>query len=159
MTTVDPQNHRRVRVVRRANGFPLLRPEGFQGFLQPARVSGAHHRVMFQFGQQRFAFTLGAAQHGVEQRFGPWLFQFVGAAHGFADGGVGRDAGVKQLVEADQQQRLDIGVRSLEWLLQQLGRQCRQTRLPTCGAKRQVLSETAVAVFNLVHLRRQRAVE
>ena len=35
--------------------------------MQPARVRGAHHRVMFELGQQRFAFTLGAAQHGVEQ--------------------------------------------------------------------------------------------
>jgi hypothetical protein len=73
MAAVDPQDHRRVRVVRRADGFPLLRPEGFQGFLQPARMGGAHHRVALQLGQQRFAFALGAAQHGVEQAL----------AHGF----------------------------------------------------------------------------
>ncbi|MNG03551.1 hypothetical protein D3C84_866370 [compost metagenome] len=61
MATVDPQNHRRMGIVCRTDGFPLLRPESLQGFLQPARVSGAHHRIVFQFGKQRFAFPLGAA--------------------------------------------------------------------------------------------------
>jgi hypothetical protein len=125
MTAIDPQDHRRVRVVGRADGFPLLGPERLQGFLQPARVGGAHHRVMFQLGQQRFAFALGAAQHGVEQGLGPRLFQLVGATDGFADCRVGRHAGVEQLIQAHQQQRLDIGVRRLERLLQQLGRQRR----------------------------------
>ncbi len=159
MTTVDPQDHRRMRVVRRANGFPLLRPERLEGFLQPARVGSAHHWIVFQLGQQRFAFTLGAAQHGVEQGLGPGLFQLVGATHGFTDGGMGRNPGVEQLIETNQQQRFDIGVGCLERLLQQLGRQRRQTRLPASGAERQVLGEAAITVFNLVHLRRQGTVE
>ncbi|MNO94778.1 hypothetical protein D3C76_864050 [compost metagenome] len=100
MAAVDPQNHGRVRVVRRANGFPLLGPEGFERFLQPARVGGAHYRVVFQLGQQGFAFPLRAAQYGIEQGLGPGFFQLVGATHGFADRGVGRDSGVEQLVEA-----------------------------------------------------------
>ncbi|MNV36414.1 hypothetical protein D3C71_1278890 [compost metagenome] len=159
MAAVDSQDHRRVRIVRRADGFPLLWPECLQGFLQPARVGGAHHRIAFQFGENRFAFALSVTQHGVEQGFGPRLFQLVGATDGFADGGMGRNAGVEQLVEADQQQRLDIGVSGLEWFLQQLGRQRRQTRLPASGAERQILGETAITVLDLVQLRRQRAVE
>ncbi|VVM93973.1 hypothetical protein PS645_02930 [Pseudomonas fluorescens] len=127
--------------------------------MQPARVGGAHHRVVFQLGEQCFAFTLGAPQHGVEQGLGPRLFQLVGTADGFADSGVGRHAGVEQLVQTYQQQRLDIGVRSLEGFLQQLRRQRRQSWLPAGGAEGQILSEAAIAVFNLVHLRGQRTVE
>jgi hypothetical protein len=159
MTAVDPQNHRRVGVVRRADRFPLLRPERLQRLLQPARVGGAHHRIVFQLGEHRFAFPLRAAQYRVEQGLGPGLFQLVGATDGFTDGGVGRDAGVEQLVEADQQQRFDIGVGRLERLLQQPGRQRRQSWLPARGAERQVLGETAIAVFDLVQLRWQRTVE
>ncbi|MCY1188287.1 hypothetical protein D9M73_293730 [compost metagenome] len=110
---------------------------------------------MFQLAQQGLAFPLRAAQYGIEQGLGPGLFQLVGATHGFADRGVGRDAGVEQLIETDQQQRFDIGVGSLERFLQQLGRQRRQARLPASGAKRQILGEAAITVFNLVQLRRQ----
>ncbi|MNX96948.1 hypothetical protein D3C86_1292930 [compost metagenome] len=117
MAAVDPQNHRRMRVIRRADGFPLLWPECFQGFLQPTRVGGAHHRIAFQFGKNRFAFALSVTQHGVEQGFGPRLFQFVGATDSLTDSGVSRNAGVEQLVEANQQQRLDIGVSGLKWFL------------------------------------------
>jgi hypothetical protein len=159
VATVDPQNHRRMRIVRRADGFPLLRPERLQGFLQPAWVSGAHHRITLQLSENRFAFALGITQHCVEQGLGPRLFQLVGATHGFADGGVCRDAGVEQLIEADQQQRFDIGVGGFKWFLQQLGRQRRQTRLPARGTEGQVLSETAVTVLDLVQLRGQRTVE
>ncbi len=127
--------------------------------MQPARVGGAYHRIMFQLGQQRFAFTLGAAQYGVKQGFGPGFFQLVGATHGFTDGCVSGHAGIEQLIEADQQQRLDVSIRRLEGFLQQLGGQRRQARLPTGGAKGQVLGETAIAVFYLIQLRRQRTVQ
>ena len=123
--------------------------------MQPARVGGAHHRIMFQLGQQRFAFTLGAAQHGIEQGLGPGFFQLVGAADGFTNGGVGGHAGVEQLVETHQQQRLDIRVRRFERFLQQLGGQRRQPWLPTGGAKGQVLRKPPIAVFNLIQLRGQ----
>ncbi|MNC72261.1 hypothetical protein D3C75_1232910 [compost metagenome] len=86
-------------------------------------MGGANHRVVFKLGQQRFALTLGAAQYSVEQGLGPWFFQLVGAPHGFADGRVGRDSGVKQLIQPHQQQRLDIGIGGLERFLQQLTRQ------------------------------------
>ncbi|MOA06307.1 hypothetical protein D3C78_1259380 [compost metagenome] len=148
-----------MRIVRRANGFPLLWPERLQRFLQPARVSGAHHRIAFQLGENCFALALSITQHCVEQRLGPGLFQLVGATDGFTDGGMGRDAGIEQLIETDQQQCLDIGVGGFEWFLQQLGRQCRQARLPARGAKGQVLGEAAITVLDLVHLRRQRTVE
>jgi len=75
----------------------------FQRFLQPARMGEADHRITLQFGEQRFAFALSIAQHGVEQALGPGLLQFVRAADGFADGGVRRYAGVEQLIQADQQ--------------------------------------------------------
>ncbi len=117
-------------VVRRADGFPLLGPKGFQRLLQPTWVGGTYHRITLQLGQQLAAFALGAAQHGIEQALGPGFLQLVGATDGLADGGVGRDAGVEQLVEAHQQQRLDIGVGGLEGFLQQLGRQRRQPWLP-----------------------------
>jgi len=148
-----------MRIVRRANRFPLLGPESLQGFLQPAWMRGSHHRITLQLGENRFAFALSITQHGVEQGLGPGLFQLVGATDGFTDGGMGRDAGVEQLIKADQQQRLDIGVGSLERFLQQLGRQCRQARLPARGAEREVLSEAAIAVFDLVQLRWQRTVQ
>ncbi|MNK91530.1 hypothetical protein D3C87_1116290 [compost metagenome] len=159
MAAVDPQDHRRMCVVRCADGFPLLRPEGLQGFLQPARVSGAHHWVTFQLGENRFAFALGVTQHRVKQAFGPRLLQLVRATHRFADGGVGRHAGVEQLIETDQQQRLDVGIRSFERLLQQLLGQCRQAWLPARSAEGQILSEAAITILDLVQLRRQRAVE
>ncbi|MNF75747.1 hypothetical protein D3C84_578270 [compost metagenome] len=148
-----------MRIVRRANGFPLLWPERLQGFLQPAWVSGAHHRITLQLGENRFAFALSVTQHSVEQRLGPGFFQLVGATDGFTNGGMGRDTGVEQLIETYQQQRLDIGVGSLERLLQQLGRQRRQTWLPARGAERQVLGKAAITVLDLVQLRRQRTVE
>ncbi len=148
-----------MRIVRRANGFPLLRPERLQGFLQPAWVSGAHHRITFQLGENRFAFALSITQHSVEQCLGPGFFQLVGATDGFTNGGMGRDTGIEQLIETDQQQRFDIGVGGLERLLQQLGRQCRQAWLPACGAEGQVLGKAAITVLDLVHLRWQRTVE
>ncbi|MNI20292.1 hypothetical protein D3C73_737660 [compost metagenome] len=150
MATVDPQDHWRMRVVGGADGFPLLWPERLQGFLQPAWVGGAHHRIAFQFGENRFAFALSVTQNRIEQGLGPRLFQLVGATDRLANRGMGRDAGVEQLIEADQQQRLNIGIGSLEWLLQQLGRQRRQTWLPACGAERQVLGEAAITVLDLV---------
>ncbi len=85
--------------------------------LQPARVGKANHRVAFELGEQRFAVTLGVAQHGIEQPFCPGLLQLLRAAHGFTNGGMRRNPGVEQLVQADQQQGLDIAVRCLEWLL------------------------------------------
>ncbi|MNJ51899.1 hypothetical protein D3C77_472150 [compost metagenome] len=152
MAAVDPQDHWRVGVVGGADGFPLLWPEGLQRFLQPARVGGAHHRVALHAGEQLLAFALGAAQHGIEQALGPRLLQLVGAAYGFADGGVGRNAGVEQLVEADQHQRLHIGISGLERLLQQLCGQQVEAWLPACGAERQVLGQATVAFINLVQL-------
>ena len=76
------------------------------------------HRVVFQLGQQGFAVALGVAQHGVEQAFGPGLFQLVGAANGFANGRVGRHPRVQQLVQAHQQQRFNVGIGGLKGFLQ-----------------------------------------
>ena len=159
MATVDPQNHRRMSIVGGADGFPLFWPERFQGFLQPARVRGAHYRVVFQLDQQGFALALCITQHRVEQGFGPGFFQLVSAAHGFANGGVGRNAGVQQLIQTHQQQRLDISVGGLERFLQQLVGQRRQTWLPTGGTECQILGQAAITCLNLVQLQRQRAVE
>ncbi|MNO84600.1 hypothetical protein D3C76_759460 [compost metagenome] len=159
VAAVDPQDHRRVGVVGGADGFPLLWPEGFQRFLQPPRVGSAYHRVALHAGEQRFAFTLGAAQHGIEQGLGPRFFQLVGAANGLADGCVCRNARVEQLVQADQQQCLHIGIGGLERLLQQLRGQQVEARLPAGGAERQVLGQATVAFIDLVQLRRQRAVQ
>ncbi|MNT82141.1 hypothetical protein D3C72_2218270 [compost metagenome] len=70
-----------------------------------------------------------------------------------------RDAGVEQLIQADQQQGFDIGVGLLERLLQQTLGQGREPWLPACGAERQVLGQATVTHFDLVQLRRQRAVQ
>lgn len=118
VAAVDPQDHRRVGIVGRADRFPLLWPERLERFLQPARVGGAYHGVALHAGEQGLAFALGATQHGVEQPFCPRLFQLVGAPDRLADGCVGRNAGIEQLIQADQQQCLHIGVGSLERLLQ-----------------------------------------
>ncbi|MNJ48860.1 hypothetical protein D3C77_440660 [compost metagenome] len=155
MTAVDPQDHRRMRIVGGADGFPLLGPEGLQRFLQPARVGGAHHGIAFEFGEDIVALALRAAQHGVEQGLGPGLFQLVGATHGFTQGGMGRNAGVEQLIQTYQQQRLDIGIGLLERLLQQALGQGRQPWLPACGAECQVLGQATVTQLDLVQLRRQ----
>jgi len=117
------------------------------------------HRVAIQLGEKGFVLALGAAQHGVEQALGPGLFQRAGAADRFADGRVLGDAAVQQLVETDQQQRLDILVGGLEGLFQQLVRQQLQARLPACGAEGQVLRQGSVMVLDLVQLRRQAAAQ
>ncbi|MNH08866.1 hypothetical protein D3C79_683000 [compost metagenome] len=153
MAAIDPQDHRRMGIVGGADGFPVLRPERFQRLLQPARMRSAHHRIALHVGEQRFAFTLGAAQDGIEQALGPGLFQLVGATDGLADGGVGRNARVEQLVQADQQQRLHVGIGSLERLLQQLRGQQVEARLPAGGAERQVLGQAAIAFVDFVQLR------
>lgn len=94
LPTVDPQGHRRVGIVGRADGFPLLGPVRLQAFLQPARMRQADHRVALKLAEQRLPFTLGTAQHGIEQALGPGLLQLVDAAYRFADRRVRRDAGV-----------------------------------------------------------------
>ncbi|MNP46763.1 hypothetical protein D3C76_1407830 [compost metagenome] len=146
-------------IVGGADGFPLLWPEGLERLLQPARVGSAHHRITLQFGKDLTALALRAAQYGIEQGLGPGFFQLFGTAYGFTDGGMGRDAGVEQLIQADQQQGFDIGVGLLERLLQQTLGQGREPWLPACGAKRQVLGQATVTHFDLVQLRGQRTVQ
>ena len=107
---------------------------------------------MFQLGQKCFAFPLGATQYGIQQRLGPRLFQLVGAPDCFTDGGVGRDARVEQLIEADQQQCLDIGIDAFEGLLQEFCRQCGQSWLPASSTEGQVLSQTAITGLDFVQL-------
>src|SRR3546814_7649315 len=85
----------------------------------------------------------------VEQALGPGLLQLVDAADGFADGGMGRDAGMEQLIQTDQQKGFDIAIGSLEWLLQQLVGQTCQARMPARGAEGQVLGQAAVARVHL----------
>ncbi|ERO62368.1 hypothetical protein P308_00125 [Pseudomonas piscis] len=155
VAAVDPQDHRRMGVVGGADGFPLLGPEGLERFLQPARVGSTHHRVALHAGEQFLTLTLGAAQHGIEQALGPGFLELVGTTDGLADGGVGRDAAVEQLVQAHQQQRLDIGVGRLEGLLQQLRGQQFEARLPAGGAEGQVLGQAAITLLDLVQLRGQ----
>ncbi|MNZ84325.1 hypothetical protein D3C78_1030770 [compost metagenome] len=159
VAAVDPQDHRRMGVVRRADRLELLRPGLFQRLLQPARMGQACCRIEVDVGQQPFALALGAAQHGVEQALGPALLQLVGAAHGLADGGVRRDARVEQLVQADQQQRLDVAVAGLERLLQQARGEGGQARLPARRAKGQLLGEATVTRCDLFQLCRQRAAQ
>src|SRR5690606_41325362 len=101
-----------------ADGFPVLRPMRLERLLRPTRVRHANHRIVFQLDQQCLALALGAAQYGIEQALGPGLLQLVDAADGFADGRMRWYAGVEQLVEADQQQCLDIAVGGLEGFLQ-----------------------------------------
>ena len=107
---------------------------------------------MFQLGQQCLAFALCVAQHGVQQAFGPRFFQLVGATHGFTDGGVRGNAGVEQLIQADQQQGLDVGVCCFERLLKQLVGQRGQAWLPACRAECEVLGQAAVADFDFIQL-------
>ncbi len=148
-----------MRIVRRADGFPMFGPVCLEGLLQPARVGHANHRIVFQFGQQCFTFALGAAQHGIEQPLGPGLLQLVHAADGFADGGMGRNTGMQQLIEADQQQCFDITVGGLERLLQQFVGQPRQARLPARGTKGQFLGQTAITGVHLAEDLRQAATQ
>ncbi|SAJ32442.1 Uncharacterised protein [Enterobacter cloacae] len=120
-------------------------------------MAQARRGIAVDLGQQRLAFALRAAQHGVEHALGPALLQLVGAADGLADRGVRRNPRVEQLVEADQQQGVDIGVGGLERLLQQARGQGLQARLPARRAEGQLLGQAAIARGDLVQLRRQRA--
>ncbi|MOA41373.1 hypothetical protein D3C78_1633240 [compost metagenome] len=81
-------------------------------------MGGARRRITLQFGQQRLALALGTAQHGIDQALGRGLLQLVDAADRFADRRVGGDACVEQLIQADQQQRLEVLIARLERLLQ-----------------------------------------
>ncbi len=114
---------------------------------------------MLQGRQQALVFALGAAQYGVEQTLGRGLLQLVDTAHRLANGGMGRDAGVEQLVETDQQQGFEIAVAGLEGLLQELFRQQRQPRLPARGTKGQVLGQGAVTWIDLGQLLGQAAAQ
>ena len=159
VAAIDAQDQRRMQVVGRADGFPLFRPVGLQALLQPARMGGAADRVAFQLGEQRLAFTLGAAQHGIQQALGPGFLQLVRAADRFANGGMRRNAGIEQLVQADEKQRLHIAIRRLERLLQQLLGQQRQARLPAGGAEGQLLHQSAITGFDALEQRRQAAAQ
>ncbi|MNH15266.1 hypothetical protein D3C79_748770 [compost metagenome] len=159
VTAIDPQDHRRVGIVRGANGFPLVRPEGLERLLQPPRMGCAHHWITLKLREDVGAFALRAAQYGIEQGLGPGLFQLVGTANRFTDCRMSGNAGVEQLIQADQQQGFDIGVGLLERLLQQTLGQGREPWLPACGAERQVLGQATVTHFDLVQLRGQRTVQ
>ncbi|MNQ98230.1 hypothetical protein D3C85_1139120 [compost metagenome] len=159
MAAVDPQDQRRMGVVRRADRFPVLWPAGLERLLQPARVRGAGGGVALQLGEDAFALALGVAQHGIEQALGPGFLQLVRTADGLANGGVGGNSGVEKLVQADQQQGFHVLVGSLEGLLQQAFGQRGEAWLPARGAEGQILGQGAIAGLHLVQLRRQAAAQ
>src|SRR3990167_10424485 len=103
--------------------------------------------------------ALGIAQYGIQQALERGFFQLVDAGHRFTDGGVGWNTAVKQLIEADQQQRLDITVGGLEGFLQQLLGDQGQAWLPACSAEGQILGQATVTRLNLVQQRRQAAAQ
>ena len=127
--------------------------------MQPTRVGGVQHRVAVQAGANGLAVALGIAQHGIQQALEGGLFQLVDAGDGLANRRVGRDARVKELVQADQQQGFDVMVGGFEGFLQQLLGNQGQAWLPAGGAEGQVLSQAAIARVDPVQQRRQAAAQ
>ena len=48
LAAIDPQHHRRMGIIGRADGFPMFGPMRLERLLQPARMGNANHRVVFQ---------------------------------------------------------------------------------------------------------------
>ncbi len=107
-----------MQVVGAGDGAELLGPGALQALVQPAGVSALLRRGLVDHGQQRLAVTLHAAQYRVEQALGPGFVEADGGVDGFADGGVRRHAQVQQLVQTDQQQRVQILVARLHGLVE-----------------------------------------
>jgi len=97
-----------------------------------------------------FSFPQVAAQSGVEHGGRPALAQCAGTGDGLGDGGVDRDTGVLELVEADQEQRAYITVLGSRRAMQQLYGQCRQTWLPAQCAVTEFTDQGAVVERNFL---------
>ena len=115
----------------------------------------ADRRIPFEGGKLLCMLALRAAQYRIEHALGPGLFQRLGAADGFIDGGVGRDTREQQLVEANQQQRVQVPVGGLEWLLQQGCSQAIQALEPACSTEGELLGQALVPFVHMLQLGRQ----
>ena len=114
---VDAQRHRPRFVVGLGNGTPLFGPGAAQLAEQPLGVFQSYALITVHFGLQRIGLALQSAQATVEHASCPLFVQQACGPGGFPHGGVSRGTHVEQLIDTDQQQRLDIRITLFEGLL------------------------------------------
>jgi hypothetical protein len=141
---VDPDPHGRVLVVGFEDLLPPFRVGLLQPLHQPVGVGQAQLGQGIDPGDQLVLPALHVAQHAVDHApEGLGLEQLAGV-DGLGQGGVGRDPGVEQLVDAHQQQGVHRLVFALERLFQQLLGDGIEPAVPAQAAEAELLQQRPV---------------
>jgi hypothetical protein len=101
---VDPQPHRRMRVVRLEDRFHPLAVLSSQRRDQPARVRRTHGEIGVHRGQHRVALALETSQDRVHESRRASEAELARRIDGLGDRGVRRRLAGQQLIEADLEQ-------------------------------------------------------
>ena len=139
LSSVDTQPHGGTFIILLGDLLPLCGVGLFEAFEQPAGVSKARRLLLIYLGKQVLLFALGIAQYPVEQTAQGIGLEQTTTIDCLRQGGMGWNAGIKELVETDQQQKVERTLFALERLAHQFADYGFQTREPAQGAKTELL--------------------
>ena len=143
---IDPQPEGGLGIAgaRRSLANPGATPSGAGPATRRETASGPH-RVLSAWASKVVALALEAPQQGIDEFRRPALAQDAGRRHAGGDGGVGGNAGGEELVEADEDQGLQVAILGLEGFAAAVGRDGAQARQQAQGAITQLLDQGPVA--------------
>ncbi len=148
--TVVADPHGGALVIRLHDELPLVGISLTQALGEPLGVTEAHARHAVDTQQNHFGAALEVAQHTVDKATQGGALEQLDRVDGLGHRGVSRNAGVDELVEADQNEVVEDAALVLERLVHHLADRCIEAGQPAQGTVAEFLQEGAIAGRNLL---------